>query len=352
MSYRNEPCGRPVTICDVTSETKLHMLNGVTAEFAVPCSYVVPVEGTNETELVPIRLRDEGYNDPLLAISPSVEGLTWAAWIDDDDDSIIRFVISAQCPSAVNAAVEVDVALLIARTTQDRGDRIDAVLRGPLLIEASPLTSEVPLLPNQPAPAADRIMVDATDFNGMIPNTATTLQEVLDALDDHVHPGDPSIPPLPDSVEAPVGSIMLYAATDPAPPYSWLFCDGSEHSRTTEAKLFSVIGTTYGNGNGSTTFNVPDLRGLVPVGLNPADSLFNALGKTGGSKDAVVVEHSHHLSKVVTGGGSTTGPLTGTYVGTHSTHITGVNGTNKNLQPFITLQYIIKAFRSEEEPAR
>ena len=55
---------------------------------------------------------------------------------------------------------------------------------------------------------------------------------------------------------APVGSLMPYAGT--TPPDGWLICDGSEISRTTYARLFSVIGTTYGAGDGNSSFNLPD----------------------------------------------------------------------------------------------
>lgn len=57
----------------------------------------------------------------------------------------------------------------------------------------------------------------------------------------------------------PAGAVMAYAMT--TAPNGWLECDGSAVSRTTYAALFSAIGTTYGNGDGSTTFNLPDLRG-------------------------------------------------------------------------------------------
>lgn len=62
---------------------------------------------------------------------------------------------------------------------------------------------------------------------------------------------------------APVGSLMPYAGT--TPPDGWLICDGSEISRTTYARLFSVIGTTYGAGDGNSSFNLPDFTGRVPV---------------------------------------------------------------------------------------
>ena len=62
----------------------------------------------------------------------------------------------------------------------------------------------------------------------------------------------------------PPGSVVAYIST--SAPGGWLLCDGSNVSRTTYATLFSVIGTTFGVGDGSTTFTLPDMRGRVPVG--------------------------------------------------------------------------------------
>jgi microcystin-dependent protein len=82
--------------------------------------------------------------------------------------------------------------------------------------------------------------------------------------------------------QVPVGAINLWGAV--GPPTGWLICSGTAVSRTTYAALFAVIGTTYGSGDGSTTFNLPDLKGNVPVGRNTSDSQFDTLGETGGAK--------------------------------------------------------------------
>lgn len=62
----------------------------------------------------------------------------------------------------------------------------------------------------------------------------------------------------------PVGAVIDYAGSNA--PSTWMFAYGQAVSRTTYAALFAAIGTTYGNGNGSTTFNLPDLRGRVVAG--------------------------------------------------------------------------------------
>lgn len=66
---------------------------------------------------------------------------------------------------------------------------------------------------------------------------------------------------------APVGSVMMFAGS--VAPNGWLFCRGQSVSRTGDATLFSVIGTTYGAGNGTTTFNLPNISGRSPVGAGP-----------------------------------------------------------------------------------
>src|SRR5690554_6863461 len=76
---------------------------------------------------------------------------------------------------------------------------------------------------------------------------------------------------------APVGCVQMYAGS--SEPDGWLFCDGREVSRTTYAELFAVIGTTYGAGNGSTTFNLPDSRRQFPRG-RAASGSGNVLGST------------------------------------------------------------------------
>ena len=66
----------------------------------------------------------------------------------------------------------------------------------------------------------------------------------------------------------PVGSVIMFAGS--TAPTGYLLCDGSEVSRREHSNLFDAIGSTYGPGDGSTTFNVPDLRQRFPLGLADA----------------------------------------------------------------------------------
>ncbi|HBO9849834.1 TPA: hypothetical protein L5F86_001541 [Pseudomonas aeruginosa] len=70
------------------------------------------------------------------------------------------------------------------------------------------------------------------------------------------------------SIVGSVGQVALYAMS--SPPTGWLKCNGAAISRTTYADLFAAIGTTFGAGNGSTTFNLPDLRGEFVRGWDDA----------------------------------------------------------------------------------
>lgn len=94
----------------------------------------------------------------------------------------------------------------------------------------------------------------------------------------------------------PAGAMVAWPAS--AAPDGWLLCDGAAVSRSTYSGLFAVIGTTFGSGDGSTTFNLPNLLGRVPVGRDAAQTEFDALGETGGAKTvslsaSEMPSHSH-----------------------------------------------------------
>lgn len=120
----------------------------------------------------------------------------------------------------------------------------------------------------------------------------------------------------------PSGVVQHFAGA--AAPAGWLACTGQAVSRTTYAALFSAIGTTWGVGDGATTFNLPPAdRTLIGAG-----GLY-AAGALGGSADAIVVAHTHTAS---TGNESTNHTHSGTTNTTgehsHTFAITqGVNGS-------------------------
>jgi microcystin-dependent protein len=134
------------------------------------------------------------------------------------------------------------------------------------------------------------------------------------------------------SVYSPAGMISQFAGS--SAPTGWLLCEGQAVSRTTFAALFSTIGTTYGSGDGSTTFNVPNLQNRVPVGKGP-DTEFDALGEVGGAK-TVTLDATQMPSHNHTGTTSSDGAHTHTFSGTTSTdgshqHTTARGGTAAQL---------------------
>ena len=95
----------------------------------------------------------------------------------------------------------------------------------------------------------------------------------------------------------PTGIVTTFAGS--TAPSGWLMCDGTAISRDTYSALFTAIGTTYGVGDGSTTFNLPDLRSKVPVG-KAASGTFSTLGGFTGSETVSLAignlpAHSHSI---------------------------------------------------------
>lgn len=95
----------------------------------------------------------------------------------------------------------------------------------------------------------------------------------------------------------PIGIIQMFAGAA-VPSSNWLLCQGQAVSRSTYSGLFGIIGTTYGAGDGSTTFNLPNMQGRVPVGLDSGQTEFDVLGETGGAKTHTLTEaqmpsHTH-----------------------------------------------------------
>ncbi len=168
----------------------------------------------------------------------------------------------------------------------------------------------------------------------------------------------------------PSGTIVPWS--DSSIPSGFLECDGSAVSRTTYATLFGIVGTTYGVGDGSTTFNVPDLADNVPVGKSGTKSLAstggantvtpngNIAGSTANATLSTAQLASHrHSTAIYTGGGyfndaasrannSPAGSnnavgLTGSGSGhSHNMSANFTGDATSVMQPYLTIIYVIK----------
>ena len=146
-----------------------------------------------------------------------------------------------------------------------------------------------------------------------------------------------------DPGSTPIGVVMHYAGV--AAPDGWLACDGSAVSRTTYATLYAVMGTAYGVGDGSTTFNLPDLRERVAVGTGAGRARASVGGAASVALSVAQLPGHTHTAGVGTG---TTVVMTGTGAtvsnGTAATSgSTGSGSTHENMPPFQVLLAIVRA---------
>lgn len=129
--------------------------------------------------------------------------------------------------------------------------------------------------------------------------------------------------------QVPTGMIVAWG--NETVPAGWLACEGDAVSRSTYAALFAVVGTLFGVGNGTTTFNLPNLGGRAVVGYNVAESEYNFLGKASGSKThpltvGEIPSHSHTINHAHAFSGDDLGYAAAmNYAGNHS-HSTSVGG--------------------------
>lgn len=150
----------------------------------------------------------------------------------------------------------------------------------------------------------------------------------------------------------PTGTIKPWGGS--AAPATWFDCNGQALSRVDNAALYALIGTTYGAGDGSTTFNVPDFRGRAIVGAGTGSGLTaRARGATGGAEshalsEAELAAHTHAYRGSSSGGGG------GDFINQSSNNNanstaeqsspadTGSSAAHNNMQPWGCAMIIIK----------
>lgn len=169
----------------------------------------------------------------------------------------------------------------------------------------------------------------------------------------------------------PVGSIQIHAQNSMPGDYGeWMPCNGQALSRTEYAELYQQIGTSFGSGNGTSTFNLPDFRGRVPIGTGNSsapDGQNRSRGDSGGRETVALTlaqmprhnhgeagNHSHTHSGsgalLVQGTSGIAPPTALGYYGSSPTSVAGAHthqsqGNNQphpNMQPFLTTPFSIR----------
>lgn len=168
----------------------------------------------------------------------------------------------------------------------------------------------------------------------------------------------------------PPGVPLIDLGGDPTPS-GWVKCRGGTAAKADMPLTYARFGDKYGPST-EFEFYLPDFRRRVPVGADPTVAIFDTIGETGGSQDAVVVSHQHVVNPPQTavtnpfGGGQgflgtgTAGSFDFTIanspvvygftrvdtllvdIAQFNSASTGEAGTNKNLQPYIVVDYIIR----------
>lgn len=164
--------------------------------------------------------------------------------------------------------------------------------------------------------------------------------------------------------DVPCGTLLPYGGS--SAPSGFLLCDGSAVNRTTYSDLFAIIGTTFGAGDSSTTFNLPDLRGrtIIGAGTGTGGGASGTGAPTGGSAltarangawlgeethvltVAELATHNHSVNFQTSFAASTGGAATVGQSGVTVTGNAGSNTAHNNIQPVIVTNWIIKAVRA------
>jgi microcystin-dependent protein len=221
------------------------------------------------------------------------------------------------------------------------------VVTGKLAINATAITSTADELNLLDGGTSVGSSITIADTDGVVVNDGGTMKSV----------------PASDFKEyiMPTGAVLPYAGS--SAPTGFLLCYGQAISRSTYADLFSAISTTYGTGDGSSTFNLPDLRGRVAAGQDDmggssANRLTDqtgglngdTLGDTGGSEThtlttAQMPAHTHTVAAQQQVSGDSTNRGGSGQLGAAATitsSSTGGDGAHNNVQPTIILNYIIR----------
>ena len=272
--------------------------------------------------------------------------------ITDIENEIGNTVMTTTAQTLTGAIEEVHVA------TNNATSRVNT-LEGTVGDSTSGLVKNVTDLQTTVGDSTSGLVKDVTDLQTTVGDSTSGL--VKDVTDLQTTVGDSTSGLVKDVNDlmafiSPSGMISAYGGS--VAPTGWLICDGSAVSRTDYADLFNVIGTNFGAGDGSTTFNIPDLRGKFAEGVPTSGTLgANVSAGLPNITGTFNADNLHH------GGGYWTGAFTGGFTHTgpnqqmgsgsgvysdnsisfdasRSNNIYGASGTVQ--PPAVCVNYIIK----------
>lgn len=262
---------------------------------------------------------------------------------------------------------------IVVKTSGGTGVTIPNGKSATVYVDGTNVVSQITHIPDLtlatalPVASGGTGLATVTANNVLLGNGTSALQEVAPGDSGNILTSNGTTWVSSGAAPAVITGSLLMWPTGTAPS-GYLLCNGQEVSRTGDyAALFGVIGTTFGSGNGSTTFNVPDYRDRMPVG---AGTTYSA-NSSGGSADAIVVSHTHTATSSVTDSGHAHGSSlfqatgssfylpnatespTSWSIGNTASNTTGItvatslstegsSGTNANLPPYLGIYFIIK----------
>lgn len=309
---------------NVTNSATQITLNSVTGLPTPPYTLVLNPDTAIE-EIVTVDADQSGVTSPTLKVTRAQDGTTAQA---HTSGNTVKHMITArdlqEPQDHINATAAHGATGAVVGTTNTQ-TLTNKTLTSPKINENVAVTAtatELNVLDGITASTAELNILDGatlttTELN-YVDGVTSAIQTQLDAL-------------IPKGMISPFGGSSA--------PSGWLLCNGAAVSRTTYSALFAVIGTTYGSGDTSTTFNVPDLLGRTPIGAGAGTGLTTrTLGDKLGSESTVLtsshipehnhtIDHGHSNDIGVSTGGSHSHTLTMHYSGTasHDHAISGIS---------------------------
>ena len=307
---------------DAQTTIKLNNTTGLPA--SVPFTLVIdPDTASEEIVLVSAVGGTDGATYTIVRGSNLLDGVAGGngtSAVAHDSGATVKHMVTArdlqepQTHMAATSAVHGVAGTLVGTT--DTQTLTNKTLTSPTISGSGSVTAASLSISSSAALPANTSIgsVSSTEI-GYLDGVTEAVQTQLDALDSTVLALDSEVSTAQSTADraAPTGVVQAYLGT--SAPTGWLLCDGTAVSRSTYSALFTLFGTRYGSGDGSTTFNLPDLRSQFIRGA--ADTV-TLSGSVAGSNT-----HSH------TGTTSSDGAHTHTFSGT--TDPTGA-GYQKNVQ--------------------